>query len=295
MLPTSDAPAVAASSRFSFGQVVRTVLLVGIGISSAALGLKSFLLPNHFIDGGVVGIAILTSVVSGVPLAVLVTVINVPFIFLGFRQLGRSFALKSVAAIVGLSLCIAFVPFPEVTNDKLLTAVFGGVFLGAGIGLCMRAECVLDGTEVAAILVSKSTHSSIGDVILIFNLVIFSVGAWVLSLEIALYSVLTYFAASKTVDFIIHGIEEYVAVTIVSREHERVRRAILDDLGRGVTVLNGKRGYSGQDQEVLFCVFTRLEVPKLRKLIHSIDAHAFLVTHRVDDIAGGLIKRRPFH
>ncbi|MGB3617305.1 MAG: YitT family protein [Catalinimonas sp.] len=291
-MASSPAPALPGSS---FGRVARAVLLVTVGIGSAALGLKSFLLPNQFIDGGVVGIAILTSIKTGVPLAVLVTLINVPFIFLGYRQLGWTFALKSVAAILGLSLCLAFFSFPEVTNDKLLTAVFGGVFLGAGIGLCMRAECVLDGTEVAAILVSKRLHSSIGDVILVFNLIIFSVGAWVLSLEIALYSVLTYFSASKTVDFIIHGIEEYVAVTIVSREHERVRRAILEDLGRGVTILNGKRGYSGHNQEVLFCVFTRLEVPKLRKLITGIDPQAFLVTHRVDDIAGGLIKRRPFH
>jgi uncharacterized membrane-anchored protein YitT (DUF2179 family) len=274
---------------------VKDMLLTLMGMFSAALGLKGFLLPNHFIDGGVMGISILTSISTNTSLALLVIVFNLPFIGLGYSQIGRQFAIKSTIAILGLSAILALVTFPEITDDKLLTAIFGGIFLGAGIGLCMRGGCVLDGTEVAAIILSPRTSISIGDLILIFNIIIFSVGALVLGMEIAMYSVLTYFSASKMIDFIIHGIEEYIGVFIVSSRHEAIRKVILKDMGRGVTVLKGQRGLSSEDQDVLFCVFTRLEMPKVRAMVKLIDENAFVVMHRIDDTTGGLVKKRPFH
>src|ERR687894_229300 len=190
--------------------------LIVLGVLSAALGLKGFLLPSRFIDGGVTGVSMLVAELSGVPLAALIVVFNIPFLVFGYRQVGRAFALKSVAAIFGLAACLAFVKFPVVTDDKLLTAVFGGFFIGAGIGLAIRGGGVLDGTEVAALVLSKRLGTQVGDIILVLNVLIFAVAAAFLGVEPALYSMLTYFAASKTIDFILHGIEEFNGVTIVS-------------------------------------------------------------------------------
>src|SRR5438034_2701584 len=185
------------------------VLLILLGIFSAALGLKGFLLSSSFIDGGVTGVSMLLSNVLGFPLAVLIPVINLPFVAVAYRQMGWKFALKSALAIAGFSLCLAFVKFPDVTPDKLLSAVFGGFFIGAGIELAIRGGAVLDGTEIAALLVSKSSHLlKVGDLILLLNILIFAAAALFLGIESALYSMLTYFAASKTVDFLIHGVEE---------------------------------------------------------------------------------------
>ena len=217
--------------------------LIVLGILSAGLGLKGFLLSSRFIDGGVTGISMLVADVTGWPLSLLILVINLPFIALGYRQIGRKFAIKSALAIAGLAVCLAVVKFPDVTPDKLLTAVFGGFFIGAGIGLAIRGGAVLDGTEVAALLVSKSSHLlKVGDVILILNIFIFAAAAFFLGIESALYSILTYFAASKTVDFLIHGIEEYTAVIIVSDKSEEIRQAIIRGLNRGVTIFKGRGG-----------------------------------------------------
>jgi uncharacterized membrane-anchored protein YitT (DUF2179 family) len=272
------------------------VALVAVGILSAAFGLKGFLLSSHFIDGGVTGVSMLLSNVLGVPLALLIPVINIPFIALGYRQVGLSFALKSALAIAGLALCLAFVHFPDVTPDKLLTAVFGGFFIGAGIGLAIRGGAVLDGTEVAALLVSKrSSLLRVGDVILILNVFIFSAAAAVLGVESALYSILTYFAASRTIDFLLHGIEEHTAVVVVSDHSEEIRQAVIRDLGRGVTVYKGRRGWTDAEQDILFCVVTRLEIGRVRGVIADHDPAAFVVVHPLSDVYGGVIKKAPLH
>lgn len=205
-------------------------MLIILGILSAGMGLKGFLLSSRFIDGGVTGISMLLSDVLGLQLAILILVINLPFIALGYRQIGRRFAIRSALAIAGLAVCLFVVKFPDVTPDKLLTAVFGGFFIGAGIGLAIRAGAVLDGTEIAALLVSRKSHLlKVGDVILILNIFIFLAAAFFLGVESALYSILTYAAASKTIDFIIHGIEEYIAITIISLKSEEISAAGLDD------------------------------------------------------------------
>ncbi len=272
------------------------VALIVLGIFSAGLGLKGFLLPSRFIDGGVTGVSMLLSDVLGFRLSILILVINLPFIALGYRLIGGKFAIKSALAITGLSLCLAFVKYPDVTPDKLLTAVFGGFFIGAGIGLAIRGGAVLDGTEIAALLVSKSSNLlRVGDVILILNIFIFAAAAFFLGIESALYSILTYFAASKTIDFLIHGIEEHTAIIIISERHEEIRVEMVSRLNRGVTVYKGRGGKSDAEQDILFCVVTRLEIGSIKNLAREIDSAAFIVVHPLSDVEGGIVKKTALH
>jgi uncharacterized membrane-anchored protein YitT (DUF2179 family) len=280
---------------------VRSGLLIVAGIFSAAMGLKGFLLSSRFIDGGVTGISMLVSDVLGYPLAILIPIINLPFIALGFRQIGTRFAVRSALAITGLALCLFLVKFPDVTPDKLLTAVFGGLFIGAGIGLAIRGGAVLDGTEIAALLISRrSSLLRVGDVILILNVFIFLAAAFFLGVESAMYSILTYVAASKTIDFLIHGVEEYTGITIVSPHSDEIKTFITENLNRGVTVYHGRGGIGtsgepGESQEILYCVVTRLEIGAVKSAVKSIDPAAFITTHTLNDVEGGLIKRPILH
>ena len=233
--------------------------------------------------------------VLGMPLAVLLSILSLPFIALGYRQIGKKFALKSVLAIAGLSVCLATIKYPDVTPDLLLTAVFGGFFIGAGIGLAMRGGAVLDGTEIAALLVSRNSHLlRVGDVILILNIFIFS-AAFFLGIETALYSILTYFAASKTIDFLLHGIEEYTAITIISDKSEEIREEIVRALNRGVTVYKGRGGASNAEQDILYCVVTRLEIGSVKDVVKDLDEAAFITIHPLADVEGGRIKKLALH
>ncbi|HEY4325628.1 MAG TPA: YitT family protein [Mucilaginibacter sp.] len=281
------------------GIIENTVLIV-LGIASAAMGLKGFLLSSRFIDGGVTGISMLLAQVTGWPLSVLIFIINIPFLFLGYKRLGAPFALKSILAITGLSLCLAFVQFPDVTPDKLLTAVFGGFFLGVGIGLAIRGGAVLDGTDIAAMLLSKKTQIlKVSDVILLLNAVIFTMALFFLGVESALYSILTYLAASRMVDFILNGIEQYTGITVISTKGEAIRKMITG-MGRGVTIYQGNSGY-GKDghinapRDIVFTVATRLEVPSIKNKVLEIDPSAFIIQQSIDDATGGLVKRKGIH
>lgn len=279
-----------------FARELLSTLMIIAGILSAGMGLKGFLMSSRFIDGGVTGISMLLADVVKLPLWLGILLINLPFIALGLRQIGWKFALKSALAIGGLSLCLAFIKYPDVTPDKLLTAVFGGFFIGAGIGLAIRGGAVLDGTEIAALLISKSSHLlRVGDVILVLNIFIFLAAAFFLGIESALYSILTYFAASKTIDFILHGIEQYNGITILSESSAEIRDALTNSLERGVTIYKGRGGFTEADHDILFCVVTRLEIGKVRKLVEEIDKDAFFVVHPISDASGGLIKRRLIH
>jgi uncharacterized membrane-anchored protein YitT (DUF2179 family) len=277
-----------------FRHVWNTLSLLA-GVLVAAVGLAGFLLPNHFIDGGVTGVSMLLARLSGIPLSVLLVVVNVPFVLIGDRQVGRVFAVKSSLAILALALCLAFVPFPVATADKLLGAIFGGFFVGAGVGLAIRSGSVLDGTEILALVLSRRTFATVGEVILGLNVVIFSVAAFFLGVEPALYSVLTYLAASKTIDYLLHGIEAYNGVMIVSGQHEAIRQAILTKMRRGVTAFRAKGGYTETEQEVLFCIVTRLELTKLEGIVKAADPGAFMVVSPVHETSGGVVKKRVFH
>lgn len=276
---------------------VKDVILITLGIFMASFGFKGFLLTNHFIDGGATGISLLISALSGAPLYLLVIAVNIPFILLAYKILGRQFAIKAAIAITGLSIVLATVTFPNVTNDNLLVAIFGGFFLGGGIGFAIRGGTVIDGTEVLAIFLSRKFGTTIGDIILLINVFIFGAAAYFLGIEIALYSMITYLAASKTLDFVVEGIEEYIGVTIIAKQSAEIRAMIVDKLGRGVTVYNGKSGFGkngeSKEKDIIYTVITRLEVTKLNTEIEKIESGAFVVMTRVKDTKGGMIKKRP--
>lgn len=276
---------------------IKDFMLITIGIFSASFGFKGFLLTNKFIDGGATGISLLISFLTGIPLYMLIIFVNIPFVLLAYKTMGRQFAIKTILAIAGLALCLATVNFPNVTNDNLLVAIFGGFFLGAGIGFAVRGGAVIDGTEVLAIFLSRKFGTTIGDIIIVINVIIFGAAAYFLSVEIALYSMITYLSASKTLDFIIEGIEEYIGATIISVHSEEISQMITNKLGRGFTVYKGQRGFgkNGEKTEIdiLYTVLTRLELNKLNTEIEKIDPSAFVVMSSVKDTKGGMIKKRP--
>ena len=279
---------------------IKEAIFLILGVVSASIGLKGLLLPNQFLDGGAMGVSLLTQFLTGINLSLLILLVNAPFIIIGARQISVAFAVKSSLAILALAALVHFIELPVITEDKLLIAVFGGFFLGTGIGLSIRGGAVIDGTEVLALSISRRTSFTVGDLIAIFNVVLFSVSALVLGLEIAMYSILTYIVASKTVDFIINGIEEYIGVMIVSPESTQIKNQIMHEMGRGVTSFRsdggfGKKGQSLPDRDVLFCVVTRLEVSKLVLEVEKIDPTAFVIQYPIRDTKGGMIKKRPLH
>ncbi|MCS7077325.1 MAG: YitT family protein [Bacteroidia bacterium] len=276
---------------------IRSILYVGVGIFSASFGLKGFLAGSNFIDGGVTGISMLISILSQTSLSLWIFLLNIPFIFLGYKVISKDFAIRTGLAILGLSLVVGFVPFPIVTKDKLLIAIFGGFFLGAGIGFSVRGSAVIDGTEVLAVFLARRLHTTIGDIILVINVMIFSTAAYLLSTEDALYSMITYLAASKTLDFVVEGIEEYIGVMIISARSEEIRLMIIQEMRRGVTLYLGKQGYGShghrKEISIVYTVITRLELSKLKNEIDRIDPEAFVIISSVKDVKGGLVKKRP--
>jgi uncharacterized membrane-anchored protein YitT (DUF2179 family) len=272
-------------------------MLITAGIFSASFGFKGFLLTNHFIDGGATGISLLLFALTKIPLYIWIVCVNIPFVVLAYTVIGRQFAFKTALAITGLAICLATVTFPNVTNDNLLVALFGGFFLGAGIGLAVRGGAVIDGTEVLAIYLSRKFGTTIGDIIIAINVIIFSAAAYFLGVEIALYSMITYLAASKTLDFIIEGIEEYIGATIVSSHSDKIHEMIVNKMGRGVTVYRGRRGFGKHGEkteiDIVYTVITRLELNKLNTELEKIDPNAFVAMSSVKDTKGGMIKKRP--
>jgi len=281
----------------------KSVLLILSGIFSASFGLKGFLIPNEFIDGGVTGISLLLSFTTEIPLSFLLLFINLPFIILGYNQISRTFAIRAFAAIAGLAVVIAIVPFPVITHDKLLIAIFGGIFLGAGVGLSMRGGGVLDGTEILALYIWRKREISVGDVVLAFNILIFACAAFILGIEPALYSILTYLSASKTIDYLIEGFEEYTGVTIISEKSSKVKRILMTRFGRGITIYKGKKSMIGKgaevdgiaDTDIIFTIVTKLEISKIKKLVSEVDENAFIYCTPVSHTKGGVLKRRPLH
>ncbi|UXX81228.1 YitT family protein [Reichenbachiella carrageenanivorans] len=279
---------------------IKDVFFIIIGVCMASIGLKGFLLPNHFLDGGAMGLSLLFQILTPINLSLLILLVNAPFVLMGYKQISPQFAIKSTLAIVALASLVHIIEIPPFTADKLLIAVFGGFFLGSGIGFSIRGGAVIDGTEVLALSVSRKSSLTVGDFIALFNIVLFAFAALVVSLETAMYSMLTYLAASKTVDFIINGIEEYIGVMIISDQAESVKSMIADDLGRGVTAFlsdggYGKKGNTLPDRKILFCAITRLEVSKVLLEVEKIDPSAFVIQYPIKDTKGGMIKKRPLH
>ncbi len=271
-------------------------LFIVLGVGLAAFGLEGFLLPNQFIDGGVTGVCLLVSQLTGIPLPLLLVIINLPFLYLADHVIGRTFAIKTAGAIGLLALSIYFIHFPQLTNDTLLVSVFGGFFLGTGIGLSMRGGSVLDGTEVLAIYLSRRIGAKVSDWVILINVAIFCSAALLLSVEQALYSVLTYFVASKALDFIIDGVEEYTGVFVISPLNDAIRDALINQVGCGVTQLRGQGGYGAPtdrpERQVLYVVITRLEIHRTMRVIRDIDERAFVTMNSINDVHGGMVKRR---
>ncbi|MDO6517662.1 YitT family protein [Zobellia uliginosa] len=277
---------------------LKEILFIAIGVGAAGFGLKGFLLPNNFIDGGATGVSLLIQVKSNISLGILLLLVNLPFILLGAKTISRKFAIRSIFAILALAIVVHFVPYPIITSDKLLIAVFGGFFLGLGIGMAMRGGSVIDGTEVLAIYLSRKWHMTIGDILLLINILIFSAGAYLLSIETALYAILTYLAAAKTVNYVVDGVEEYIGVTIISPKNEEIRVMLTEKMGRACTVYSGKGGYAKDGTarittDIIYTVMTRLELARLSTEIDKIDKNAFIVMGVIKDIKGGMIKKKP--
>ncbi|MTI29430.1 YitT family protein [Xanthovirga aplysinae] len=294
-----DIPSNQREWNFDFRHFIRNSIFILLGVLFAGFGLKSFLVPTQFIDGGMTGLALIIEEVAQIPFAILLIGFNLPFVILGYSNIGKAFAIKSILAISLLAVFVHTFPYPIITYDKLLIPTFGGFFIGLGTGLAIRGGAVLDGMEVLAVYLSRKVNLSIGDIVLLFNIIIFSIGAYVLSIEVGLYAILTYLIASKTIDFVIDGIEEYIGVTIISKKSEEIRLCIIEELGRGCTIYDGKNGYAkkGEDLqkiEIIYTVITRLELSKLQGEIKKIDAGAFVVMNSIKDTKGGLLKKKPF-
>ncbi len=285
------------NKRIQFNRKIVEILWIVGGVFSASFGLKGFLLPNNFIDGGATGISLLVAETTFLDISFVILFVNIPFVVIGYLQMSRLFVLKTVVAIIALALVLAFVEFPIITEDRLLASAFGGFFLGAGIGLSIRGGCVIDGTEILALYFTRKLNISMGDFILAINVVIFGVSAWLLGIEAALYSILAYFVASKTMDFVIQGIEEYLGILIVSQRSEEIRQAIIDEMNTGVTILNGQGGFGKSEKmrtdiQVLYTVISRLELLKVNRILEDADPDAFVVISGVRDAKGGVLRRR---
>lgn len=271
------------------------------GILFCSFALKSFLVPNSFFDGGVTGISLLIHETYHSNIAYVIVLANLPFIVMGAYQVNRRFALKTLAAVIALGLALLLIPFEPVTSDKLLVSIFGGVFMGIGVGLAMRGGCALDGIEVLALYTGKRVSFTISEIILGINIIIFLIAGIKLGLPTALYSILTYYTASRTINFVIEGLEEYTGVTIISGQSEAIKKELVMTLGRGITVYKGERGFLKESFEVshpvdiIYTVVTRLEVRRLRNIVHDIDPRAFIFTGIIKEAAGGVLSRRARH
>jgi uncharacterized membrane-anchored protein YitT (DUF2179 family) len=274
-------------------------IITGVVITSFAL--KGFLVPNHFFDGGVTGLSLLFHEVYHVNLAYVIVAANLPFVVMSYFIINKGFAVKTFLCILFLGICLLYPGFPIITSDKLLVSIFGGFFLGLGIGLTMRAGCAVDGIEVLALYTLRRSSFTISEIILGLNIIIFSLAAFRFGIQIALYSMLTYFSAYKTIDFIIEGIEAYTGVTIISAQSELVKHQLVNELGRGITVFKGERGFLPgkfdlhDDCDIIFTVITRLEMRKLKNMVTEIDPAAFVFASTIKETSGGIIRKRHIH
>jgi uncharacterized membrane-anchored protein YitT (DUF2179 family) len=286
---------------FNFQKYSIDILFTVSGILFCGFALKSFLVPNHFFDGGVTGISLLLHELYGWNIGFVIIIANIPLIILGGFLVNKNFAFRTVAAIIGLALCLHFIPYPQITSDKLLVSIFGGVFMGIGVGLSMRGGCALDGIEVLALYTGKRISFTVSEIILGINIIIFLIAAIKLGLPVALYSILTYFVATKAINFVIEGLEEYTGVTIISSQSEQIKERLVMDLSRGITVYKGERGFMkdsfdvSQPVDIVFTIVTRMELKRLKNKVYDIDPKAFIFTSIIKDASGGILKRRAHH
>jgi uncharacterized membrane-anchored protein YitT (DUF2179 family) len=273
----------------------RTIFII-FGAILMGVGIEEFLVPNRILDGGIVGISIILSHLTGVKLGIFIFVLNIPFFFIGYKQIGKTFALSTLLGIAVLSITTALLHnVPALTEDLLLATVFGGIVLGVGVGIVIRYGGSLDGTEIMAILINKKIPFSVGEIIMFFNVFIFAIAGFVFGWDRAMYSLLAYYIAFKTIDIVIAGLDESKSAWIISDQYEEIGETILARLGRGVTYLKGEGAYTGDDKKVIFCVITRLEEAKLKEIVQEIDPSAFLAVANIAEVRGGRFKKKDIH
>ncbi|MGK5510443.1 YitT family protein [Brevibacillus formosus] len=288
--------AKSAHQKLPIGKLLKRVFGILIGASLFSVALEIFLVPNKIIDGGIVGISIITSHLSGIPLGVFLFVLNLPFLIIGYKQIGKTFALSTLFGVTIMSIGTTLLhPVKGLTDDPLLAAVFGGILLGIGVGLVLRYGGSLDGTEIVAVLLNKKSPFSVGEIVMFMNLFILSSAGFVFGWDRAMYSLIAYYIAFKMIDLTIEGFQESKAVWIISDNHKDLGDAIVARLGRGVTYLNGEGGYTGDDKKVIFCIITRLEEAKLKLIVEEVDPNAFLAVGNIHDVRGGQFKKKAIH
>ncbi|MEO6819610.1 MAG: YitT family protein [Ginsengibacter sp.] len=287
--------------KFTKKEIVQDVILNILGVVMASFALKCFLVPNHFFDGGMTGLSLLVHEIYHINLSLLIGLFNLPLIILSYFTLGKSFAIRIFGSILLFSICLLLINDYAITHDKLLVSVFGGIFLGMGIGMVMRAGAALDGIEVLALYTLKRTSFTITEIILALNIVIFGIAAFKFGIETSLYSILTYFAATRTIDYVVEGIQAFTGVTIISGKSETIKYELVNNLGRGITVYKGERGFLpgnfdvSTEVDIIFTVISRMEMRKLKNLVYDVDPKAFVYANTIKEAAGGIIKRRHAH
>ena len=276
----------------------KSLLQIIIGCGLAVLAMKGFMIPNHFLDGGITGISILLHEMGDINISLLVFVLNLPFIYLGYKRIGKTFAVQTIFAVILLSVGLLTIDINPITNDHLLIAIFGGILIGTGIGFVIRAGGVIDGAEVIAVFTRRRTGFSNSEIIMLFNTVIFAAAAFHFGLETAMYSLITYFAATRATDYVVDGIEQYTAVNIISSQQDKVKDYLVNELGKGITVYKGERGYLPgsfevkTDCEIIMTIVTRLEIIEIQESIMEFDPKAFIYVQSINEAAGGILKMK---
>ncbi|WP_163100399.1 YitT family protein [Peribacillus alkalitolerans] len=282
--------------KLSKAKIIQRVILITIGALFMATGLEIFLIPNQVIDGGVTGVSIMLSHITGAKLGIFLFLLNLPFVYLGYKQFGKTFAISTIYGIIMLSIFATyFHPIPPFTEDILLATLFGGILLGVGVGLVIRNGGALDGTEILSIVISKKVPFSVGEIVMFINLFILGSAGFVYTWDRAMYSILAYVVAAKAIDIVITGMEESKSVWIISEEANEIGDAINNRLGRGVTYLHGEGAYTGDNKKVIFCIITRLEESKLTTIVEGIDPSAFLAIADISEVRGGRFKKKNIH
>lgn len=282
--------------KLSKTKLIKRILFIFLGAVLVSVGLEIFLVPNKIIDGGIVGISIISSHLANLPIGLFLFILNLPFLIVGYKQIGKTFAISTLFGVSIMSIGTSLLhPVPSLTEDPLLAAVFGGIILGIGVGLVIRFGGSLDGTEIVAILINKKTPFSVGEIVMFFNIFILASAGFVFGWDRAMYSLIAYYIAFKMIDITLEGIDQSKSVWIISDMHKEIGEALLARLGRGVTYLNGEGGYSGDDKKVIFCVVTRLEEAKLKTIVEDIDDSAFLAIGNIHDVKGGRFKKKDIH
>lgn len=280
----------------SIGKILKRAVFILFGAILVSVALEIFLVPNEIIDGGITGVSIIAAHVSGIPLGAFLFVLNLPFLLIGYKQMGKTFALSTLFGVTIMSAGTALLhDVPRLTDDPLLAAVFGGIILGVGVGIVLRYGGSLDGTEIVAVLLNRKSPFSVGEIVMFINLFILSSAGFVYGWNHAMYSLIAYYIAFKMIDLTIEGFQESKSVWIISEMYKDLGDAIVARLGRGVTYLQGEGGYTGEDKKVIFCIITRLEEAKLKTIVEELDPAAFLAVGNIHDVRGGQFKKKAIH